>query len=151
MIESFNLTEHIGTRSKPPDHSFLLFDYQFKPSSHYTDHQQNAQEAIISSKPTPKKRFKVRHIPADFMSSDLVKRAISEVIRTIEFCRENQDEIDNIYSEFCDIISKEMENKLQCNGGSKKTRKRLRKTKSYWNDELSSLWKNMHDKEKSVS
>ena len=85
------------------------------------------------------------------MSSELVKRAISEVIRTIEFCRENQDEIDNIYSEFCDIISKEMENKLQCNGGSKKTRKRLRKTKSYWNDELSSLWKNMHDKEKSVS
>ena len=41
-----------------------------------------------------------------------------------------------------------MENKLQCNGGSKKTRKRLRKTKPYRNDELSSLWKNMHDKEK---
>ena len=56
------------------------------------------------------------------MSSDLVKRAISEVIRTIEFCRENQDEIDNIYSEVCDIISKEMENKLQSIGGSKKTR-----------------------------
>ena len=41
-----------------------------------------------------------------------------------------------------------MENKLQCNDGSKKTRKRLRKTKPYWNDELSSLLKNMHDKEK---
>ena len=84
MMDSFNLTEHIGTRSNPPDHAFLLFDYQFKPSSHYTDHQQYAQEAIISSNQTPKKRFKVRNIPADFMSSDLVKQTISEVIRTIE-------------------------------------------------------------------
>ena len=30
--------------------------------------------------------------------------------------------------------------KLQC-GSKKKTRKRLRKTKPYWNDELSTLWR----------
>lgn len=41
-----------------------------------------------------------------------------------------------------------MEKKLPCKDGSRKTHKKLRKNKSYWNDELPTLWKTMRDKEK---
>lgn len=57
------------------------------------------------------------------MISNLEKQAISEVIRTIVLLQKNQNEIDNFYSEFCDINSKEMNNTLQCKDESKKTRK----------------------------
>lgn len=57
------------------------------------------------------------------MISDQEKQAISEVIRTIVLLQKNQNEIDNFYSEFCDINSKEMNTTLQCKDESKKTRK----------------------------
>lgn len=73
------------------------------------------------------------------MNSDLVKRSICNLIRSMELCRDQQNEIDSIYSELCDIIFKEMERKVQSKDGSGKTRKKLRTNKPSWNDELSTL------------
>ena len=82
------------------------------------------------------------------MSSDLSRLALQAVITKIESARETQSEIDNIYATLCDAIITEMDNCIPLCDTSKRTRKRHKTQKPYWNDELMNLWSVMHAKEK---
>ena len=80
--------------------------------------------------------------------SDTVKKALSEIRRQIELCREKQSEIDTIYDKLCNVITTEMEEVIPFYDASKNTRKRMKYTKPNLNQELSDLWKKLHKTEK---
>lgn len=82
------------------------------------------------------------------MCSDTVKEALCEIIRQIELCREKQSEIDTIHVKLCNVITTEMEEVIPFYDASKNTRKRMKYTEPYWNQELSDLWKKLHKTEK---
>lgn len=102
IIESDILQEYLAARSKVPDHAFLLFDYHFKTRLKDSPQQyphDDDDEPVVPNDTVARKRFVVKNIPADLMNSDLVKRSICDLTKTIELCRDQQNEIDNIYSE----------------------------------------------------
>lgn len=94
------------------------------------------------------KKVKFKKIPTNFMCSDTIKEVLCEIIRQIELCREKQSEIDTIYDQLCNVITTDMKEVIPFYDASKNTRKRVKYTKPYWNQELLDLWKKLHKTEK---
>ena len=76
------------------------------------------------------------------------KLAIQSVIRRIESARDTQNEVDDIYSTLCSLIIAEMDANIPTFDTSKRTRKRFKNTKPFWNDDLTNVWHSMRDKER---
>lgn len=140
IVEKYDLFGYLNDRSKVPDHSVL----ETKLNT-----QINVDSISKKSGSAFKKRYKLKVIPNDFFASDISKQAIQTLITRIERTRETQSNIDGIYTDLCDTILKEMDDTIPCFAPSNKTKKRFRNHKPYWNEELSTLWKDMHFKERS--
>ncbi|VDI36428.1 Hypothetical predicted protein [Mytilus galloprovincialis] len=128
IIESERIQHLIGTRSRIPDHAFLMFDYV----ENFIIKSENVKHNVLSTK----KRFRFKEIPSNFMCSDITKEAIHMVIRQIELCREQQGDIDTVYEELCKLVTKEMEETIPYHEASRKTRKHFKHEKPFWNQEL---------------
>ena len=138
IVNDGNLTHLLRERSQVPDHSAIVFEFRTKYEPQLRkDDVTNAQ-----------KRYKLKSIPADFMSSSLSKLALQTIITRIESARETQDEIDVIYENLCDVIVSEMNTSIPVFDTGKRSRKRFKSTKPYCNDELRDLWNAMHETEK---
>ena len=137
VVNDGNLTHLPGERSKVPDHSAIVLEFRTKHEIHSKDNATSAQ-----------KRYKLKSLPNDFMSSNLSKLALQTIITRIEFARETQGEIDAIYENLCDVIVSEMNTSIPVFDSSKKSRKRFKSTKPFWNNELRDLWNVMHETEK---
>ena len=131
-----------GERSRAPDHSALIAE--FRTSHIHTDNYYEAD----NDEACDRKRYKLKAIPRDFLSSNISRLALQAIISKIETARETQSEIDTIYASLCDAIITEMDNCIPRCDTSKKTRKRFKTHKPYWNNELTDLWNAMHAKEK---
>ena len=139
IINQHNLQYLLGERSKIPDHNFLRFDFKYSTFFEDTNDQ---RESNVSRIPFNTKVFKLKRIPANFLSSELTRRAFLDIIRNIELCRENQENVDKLYDDFFDKLIIEMDENIPSFDCSKKTRK------PYWDDDLETLWHNFHMKEK---
>ncbi len=64
--------------------------------------------------------------------------------------RETQAQVDIMYNKILDVIINEMNVNIPYKdiNINKRTKKRFKCNKPYWNDELSNLWSNMHEHEK---
>lgn len=82
------------------------------------------------------------------MDNELSRLALLRIISQIERCQENQQDIDLIYEQLCDVIITEMKSQIPQYSASKSSNKRLRTKKAYWNQTLSDLWNIMHNKER---
>ena len=132
----------LGQRARLPDHSALVTEFQCR------DYNTNSND---NSNPTSTDnvRFKLRCIPPDFMQNERVATAIISIISQIESARENQEDIDSIYSNLCNAITDEMKAHIPTYNASKKTNKRRKVSKPYWCDELQQLWDVLRIKERS--
>ncbi len=63
------------------------------------------------------------------MTSDSWKLAITKLIDMSIACREQQEEIDNLYMKFCNTLSHEMDIYLKYIDSPKRIRKRLKNSK----------------------
>ena len=117
-----------------------------KATFHEDTGVQNESNAAHS--PFNTKVYKLKRIPANFLSSELTRRAFLVIIRSIELCRETQDNVDNLYDDFCNKLISEMDTNIPSLDCSKKTRKRYKHYKPYWDENLEGLWHNFHMKEK---
>ena len=93
-------------------------------------------------------RFKLHKIPETFMDNELSRLAILNIISHIERCRKSQQNIDCIYDKLCDVIIAEMNATIPKYDTSKRTSKRLKTKKTYWNQTLAELWKVMRQNER---
>ena len=121
-----------------PDHSVLLSEIKI-----FQDVNNNQRH--VSDVP---KRYKLKLIPNDFFESELRKVALQNLISRIETTRETQSQLDIIYSDLCNLILDEMNDKIPIFDTSNRTRKKYRITKPFWNDTLQTSWNSMCLKEK---
>ena len=90
----------------------------------------------------------MKRIPENFLNSPLAQNAFLDIIRNIELCRETQNNIDTVYDDFCSKLFKEMNANIPSFDCTKKTRKRYKYFKPYWNETLEHLWLDVRTKEK---
>ena len=100
IIDEFDLHGLIGIGSRIPDHAILMTQLTV------SDLISERTDDPVNSLPCANTRFKLRQIPSDFMSSEIASRALQEFIRSIELCRETQNEIDTVYSTFLTLYYK---------------------------------------------
>ncbi len=66
-------------------------------------------------------------------------------------CREQQEEIDKLYMNFCNTLSHEMDIYLKYVDSPKTIRQTLKSSKPYWNQDLYDLWIKMSRAEMAFS
>jgi len=96
---------------------------------------------------TNEKKYRFNNVPTDFMKNDMWRQAVLELVDLCSSTRQQQDEIDTMYSTFCDTVYNEMDTYLQYTSASKKTRKYFKTQKPFWNETLTTMWKTMNSLE----
>ena len=88
-------------------------------------------------------------MPDEFCASDLTKQAILNVIDKIESQLSDQANIDEIYTNVCNIYYDQMNSFFRSTNIHPAARKRLHKcTKPFWNNDLQQMWKNVCNAER---
>lgn len=130
----------LGVRSRLPDHSAIITEFT-------TVHSGNVGQSSSAGQEIRHERYKVRTVSDDFMDSYIARLAIINCISRIETCRETQCDMDTIYGNLCEAIKDEMNRNLP-KYESRGTNKRYKTRKSYWNGNLSDLWKLLRERER---
>ena len=104
LVDRYSSYDYVGERSKLRNHYMLKCQVQYQ-----------AKTCVDSQTSTPTRRtqcknrkYKHQAIPEDFLSSELVLRALSDLIRRIQTCRGTQQNIGSVYDQFCDTLIREM-------------------------------------------
>ena len=102
----------------------------------------------MKSKNCMNKRYHFDVIPEQFMSSPYWHRIIDELLVKVQNMDDTIREVDSVYSEMCNAILSEMDAHIRYSSNDKKTRKKFKNHKPYWNEELTRSWKNMSEAER---
>lgn len=129
IIGDHNLQSLLGERSRIPDHNFVRFTYTYTIVA--TENEKD-RENMPQRIPFNTKLYKLKRIPENFLSLTMARNAFLGIIRNIELCRETQNSIDTVYDDFCVKLFKEMNENIPSFDCSKKTRKRYKTFKPYW-------------------
>ncbi|VDI48001.1 Hypothetical predicted protein, partial [Mytilus galloprovincialis] len=140
IVDNNNLQGLIGDKSKLPDHSVITCEFKVT----HCNLVNNTESSNQSNTPS---RHRLDRIPLDFMSSDLMRQTLLNLIGQIEHSRETQENVDKIYDNLCNLIIAEMDDKIP-KTSSNKSNRRHKHTKPYWNDTLKDLWNAMRMREK---
>ena len=146
LLDKFNLYDLIDNNCKPPDHSVIsvILDYTAlhdnceETYTLRTVNNVNMNDMVVCKQ----KRYHFIDIPSDFQNNDTWKRSTSLFIDKCIYLQNNQDEMNKLYTEFCNILTYEMDTFLKHSCTSGKTRN-CKSQKPYWNDTLSRYWKEM--------
>ena len=110
----------LGDRSRLPDHSVICTEFE-------TDH---SNCCAVNNENAPRNRYNLKKMPSDFMTSELCRATISNIITSIETARENQESMDKIYDSLCHTIKADMEATIPRYEATRRTRKRFKKQKT---------------------
>ena len=94
--ESFHLISH---HSRLHDHSVLCLRFQVGEVFNTQNNVDCPQHA----------KRRNRNYPGDFLSSERCRSALLEVIGQLQIVQENQEQMDQCYTNLCNILHDEME------------------------------------------
>ena len=102
LVQSVNGAGKYDLKETIPDHSLLTWDILFDSVSDdfYTCNDNKRQL------PTIKTKFDLQNIPVDFMLSQETIRALESTILKLETSHQTQCDIDFMYEEFVNMLSK---------------------------------------------
>ncbi len=159
LANEYNLSNLIGHKSKLPDHSLIKVSIDILCNScsvnplllsQNSTFTTNNVHVDINQEPTNTvPRYKTNVIPNDFFTSPESREKLIQLVNEQELRIESQNNVDQCYADLVDIIFGEMEKYLpKLYGTNKKTSKRFKAKKPFWNDYLKNLWQDMCAKEK---
>ena len=153
LLDVLQLYPLISDRCKSPDHSLLSLTVKFHAGIYEesTQTQDDIHESENTSNNdifTNTRRYSFSNIPHEMLAEGKLSSLLQEVIDRIERKDINQIAVDDLYSDFCDKLFSEMDQYLQFKDVSKKSRKKFKCHKPFWNPELTSLWREMRDAER---
>ena len=149
-MEKLHLEKLISHKCKPPDHSVLTvnvcYSYSDNLDTNYNDTPSN--KPAITGQAQRFKMYCFDNRPNEFLSSQIWKDAVLKIIDQRNDLLSNQDEVDEEYKSFCNILINEMDTYLDYRGSGNRTKKKCKLSKPYWNDNLTALWREMRNAEK---
>ena len=144
LIQKHNLADYVDLSVSKPDHSILTWNINIAKSVDIKDHE---YEKDVSSF----KKFNLSNIPNAFLESRL--RDIEDIILSLELQNLTNNDIDNAYIHFVELLKDEMGKCLESkivNVSHGFNNKKRRIKKPWWSDKLSGLWNDMCVAEKKM-
>lgn len=142
-----NLKHLLGAHCKTPDHALLQFELCTNANVNARPHNDHVYSHNYQQ---PTLIFDYKKPRPNYMSSEMCRQALVDVIDQILYNRERQNDIDEVYDRFCSIVYDEMIANIPHFDISKASRKRWKPKKGFWNDDLARLWNDMHEAEKTL-
>ena len=136
----------ISERCKAPDHSLISLTYQIMDTEYMAHCDDNDRE--VQPQDNINKRYNYGTISDDFMKSPLWISILDTLISRLESIEKSQSGIDSFYSGMLQEIFTEMDGHIMYKQSSKFAKKHFKNHKPFWNDELTTSWKNMAQAEK---
>ena len=132
------------------DHSLLVFEIsphfnvvpvQMTNASgsdipNQTDHDGNATQAVINRYA---KKYDLKDLNDQFLQSDEAQAAIQLCIQNIQRQTNEQREVDKNYDQLCKVFYNEMDKTLKSRNPCSRAKRRLRRCKPFWTNELTNL------------
>ena len=150
LIEDYNLLSLLSGTCKTPDHSVISLTFGLKiekeritPSKTINNNKTSFNESIIPQS----KRFKFDQVSSLFMNNSDWVEVTRQIVTNFQNLNNEQIKIDLAYSDMCNKIFSEADKHLDYHTATKSVRKRFKYHKPWWTTELSTLWKNMKEKE----
>ena len=140
LISRYNLEEKLESKTHIPDHSVIsaIFKWEENENQGVTpDHSDHSNPNSPNEKFVYKSRKFKRNLPQHFLKSAKCNESITKLIDLYLAKIENQTEIDNLYSKFCNIYYDELKNH---NLEVKEGKTRRDRSKPWWDDELAEAW-----------
>ena len=161
VIESMGVHGIVATPSGISDHSFLVMAVSIRssdmdsssvvPQSVSVHGKHSAPNPGVHSDgrgPRAPPRFKIDNVPEDFMNSPESRTKLLSLISNIEQNQQSQQEINTLYNNIVECFINEMGQHFpQINTGTRNGRKFRFAKKEWWDDELTQLFKDMHQSE----
>ena len=138
----------IHTDRGKPDHSILCAELTVSFVNHISvgENDHKSQQSHVLNERMYLKHNK-KEMPPNFMASDDILRQINATVDAIEQRVANQENIDSIYGNVCNMYYAEMDEKLKF-FDIRKTKRSRRSLKSWWNSHLSELFEDYRQAEK---
>ena len=89
----------------------------------------------------------VNALPDDLFDNERCKHALGNIITALQEEVTRQNEVDDVYDKLISTIHEGMDVRLDYKDYSPGTKKRARRNKPDWNDDLAKLWKDARDSE----
>ena len=149
ILEKYNLYSMLSNVCKAPDHSVVTITIRCNIDVSTEEHEvSNNNNCVTNETNLQHKKYKFESIPPELMNNDIWKHPVSELIMHIESSNSSKESVNELYADLCDVFFQEMDNFLDYNNVSTKTKKMFKNYRPYWNNELTIAWKNMHNNEK---
>ena len=154
-----NMSENIADEDielqNIPDHSVLTMKLNVPVQIRHTDSIENGQLRRTNMVQHGNnddiyfKRFHVKKIPDEFLKNATARASTVQLINKMLQVQCNQNDVDQMYDDFCKLYYDEMKKFLRYRNVFPQSAKRLkRRTKPFWTEQLSDLWKTVCEKEK---
>jgi hypothetical protein len=144
IAEKYNIAINIPV-SKMPDHSILKCTVELSPfmNTKTTQKSIHTTSTGINWSGEQLKRFRMDKLNDGFFKSTRIQSALRNTINSIENNRTSATEISKIYEELTSEIQQHMEEVLDVKNLNKTTTKnrKAKHHKPFWNENLSTLWK----------
>ncbi len=156
-VDDSNSRHLIGERSKISDHSLLICNFEVSNANQITSgvdiadknsDNENHMHNGTREYPGRNRRYCFKEIPDNFCKNDVFIAALQHYIAKLESINVNQENIDTAYVELCELLISEMDLYLDMGSANRKTRKKYKSNKPFWDQELTNLWLDMKNKSK---
>ena len=138
ISSKIGLQEHINIRSKLPDHSLLSMYFSFESNI-----KLERKESVLDSKNS----YKYNCIPNDFLLDEEGRKYLESMIVNITLCKENQENVDSLYSELLTGLVKEFDRRIPIRP-KRGISKQVKVRHPFWNAELENKWQEVCRAEK---
>ena len=160
VFSPVDLTQMVSNGDRcASDHSLLVFEIsphfdvvsvQMSNASepvipNQIDCDGNAAQAVINRYT---KKYNLKDLNDQFLQSNEAQAAIQLCIQKIERQSNEQREIDKTYDQLCKVFYDEMDKTLKSRNPCSRAKKRLRRCKPFWTNELTNLWQTVCNSEK---
>ena len=137
IVDELNAEHYVNDRSHIPDHSLLMLEVEFS-----TAVIENLVGKTLGYKSIIRQKVQ-RNVGANYMNTVSAHRIMNTLISDLSSTEHTQVTINDNYSRLTTLLLSEA-------GESTKSNKRREHTKfkEYWDDDLSSKWKNMKECER---
>jgi exonuclease III len=143
IVKRCKLQHLLSSKCKTPDHALLTCDFYIVTKPFQSEH---VEHTTVRNK----QKYKLNKIPNDFLNDENAAQNIEKYCNDILLSRESQEEIDGLYDSFCELVITEMDTKLPKVNTIPKLKKMYKPKKSFWNDELSILYRKVVEKEREL-
>ena len=144
IIEAASCTELISNTCKMPDHSLLTVKMVYDLSWDQMTSQVDAESEGNSQNRAHRKMYYFDRNSRDFLSSPLWNDAVKSIIDKLITLNTTQENLDNVYLDFCNILFNELNKTLKLGDTTKVSRKRYKMAKPYWNEEYRNVQRKTH-------